>query len=261
MAVTVLLAEHSLLPYAGLYVLIHVRPGESEQQAVGPRLVHEAHLGHYSLVMVGVVKAFYAVKLLGIKAVRGEVEHRGVNVVIVVGVILEGVYLVGKAATEGLTEVDVRLVRIERAVGIRRIDEPPAAFLVGDNVDYAADSVGSEAYGDDTFIHFYAVGEVHGDVVQAERRAHSLLLHAVDEHLYVLAAEAVEHEIHVRAHPAALAELQSGSLGEGLAQRLGGVEHAFSVNGHGVVCRVLHAAHAGRHHRHLGKMYRVLLRP
>ena len=153
----------------------------------------------------------------------------------------------------------MRLVRIERAVGIRRIDEPPAAFLVGDNVYYAADSVGSEAYGDDTFIHFYAVGEVHGDVVQAERRAHSLLRHSVDEHLDVLAAEAVEHEVHVRTYAAALAELQSGSLGEGLAKAFCSIKHATGVNSHGVVGRVLDAAYACRHYRNLAQLYGFLV--
>ena len=197
MAVTVLLSVDSLLPNAGLHVLVHVRIGEAQHHAVGPGPARESHFGHHRLVMIRVVEAAHAVERLRVEAVCGEVEHGRVNVEVVVRIVLEGVYLVHEAVSERLAEVYVRLVGVERAVRISRVDKPAAPLPVGHDVDYAAYGVGAEAHGYHALVHLYAVGEVHGDVVQPERAAHALLRHSVDEHLDVLAAEAVEHQIHV----------------------------------------------------------------
>ena len=59
------------------------------------------------------------------------------------------------------------------------------------------------------------------------------------------AAEAVEHELHVGAHSAAFAQLDSGCLGQCVAQGPGGVLQFGGVDGHGVVGRAAHAAEAG----------------
>ena len=109
----VFLSVHCLLSYACLYLLVHVRIGEAEHQPVGPALVCQSELCHHCLVVIGVVEALYAVELLCVDALRAEVEHRSINSVAVVGVVLKGVYLIGKAVLERLSEVYVRLMCIE----------------------------------------------------------------------------------------------------------------------------------------------------
>ena len=131
---------------------------------------------------------------------------------------------------------------------------PTATLLAGDDVDHSAQRVGAEAHGHYALVHLDAFGKVDGQVVQVEGLSGSLLGHAVDEHFDVFAAEAVEHELHVRSYAAALAQLHARCLGQDIAQVLGRVLHLGGIDGHGIVGRTLHARYAVGGHGHLVKL-------
>ena len=150
--------------------------------------------------MVGVVEAADTADVGVVDggcAVLVENLHRGIDLVTVVRIVLEQVHLVHESAAEGLPEIDVGLVRVERAVGVGRIHEPFAAGLAGDNVYHASQRVCAEPHRDNPLIDLYALGEVHWYVVQTERAAYTFLRYSVDEDLDVLPAEPVKHQGHV----------------------------------------------------------------
>ena len=256
-APAVFLAEDGVLPHPSLYLLVHVRVGDAQHQAVGPGLPGKSRLGHDSLVVVGVVEPLHPEYLVGDdrRAVVVPLLHMvGIDLVVVVRVVLEGVDFVGKSVFEALPEVHVRLVGVERAVGVGRVEKPVAALLVGDDVDYPADGVGTESHRHHSLVHLDALGKVYRDIVQPERTAHSLLRHPVDKHLHVLAAEAVEHELHVRPHAARLAQLDSRGLGQGVAQVFRRVLHLAGIYRNRVVGRPFHPVYSGRYYRDLGEL-------
>lgn len=162
MAETVLLPEDGLLPNTGLDVLVHVRPNEAQHQAVGPRLVHKARLSDDGLVMIRVIEALHAYQLLLVEAARLEVQYGSVDVIIIVRVVLESVHLIGKTVFERLSEMDVRLVRVKRAIGVGRVDEPSATLLARNDIDDAADGIRPEAHRHHTFIYFNTLGKPTG---------------------------------------------------------------------------------------------------
>ena len=253
-AAAVLLAEDGVLPHAGLHLFVHAGVGEAEHEAVGPRFAGYPYLGHGSLVVVGVVEPFYPKHFVGNdrRAVGVPLLHVvGIDQVVVVGVVLEEVDFVGESVLEALPEVDVRLVGIERAVGVGGVEKPVAPLLVGNDVDNPADGVGAETYGYYPLVDFDAVGKADGDVVQAEGAANPLLRHPVDKDFDVFAAEAVEHELHVGAYATRFAQLHAGGLGQGVAQVLGRVAHLAGIDRHGIVGRALYPAHPGRDHGYL----------
>ena len=255
MAVAVFLAVDNLLAHSVLDFLVEVGVGESQQQPVGPRPARQSHFGDNRLVVVGVVEAFHVLLQVAVDAAGLEVLHGRVYVVAVVRVVLEGIDLVGGAVAEGLPEVEVRLVGIERPERVGGIGEPAFVTFLGDDVHHAADGIGAEPYGDDPLVDLDALGIVHGDVVQSERGSHALLGHSVDEDLDMLAAEPVHHEREVGAYAARFAQLQAGGLGQRIAQVLGGVLHLLGVDGHGVEGRAFHPSHAIGHHHHLVQLH------
>ena len=118
MSLAVLLSVDDFLAHAGLYVLIHIGIGETQQQAVRPALVNDAQFADNCFVVVGVVEAFHPFFLASVDTTCFEVFYRGVYIVVIVRIVLERVDLVGEAVLEGLAEVDVRFMRVERTVGI-----------------------------------------------------------------------------------------------------------------------------------------------
>ena len=90
----------------------------------------------------------------------------------------------------------------------------------------------------------------HGDIVQRKRASDAFLRHAVYKDLYMLPAEAVQHELHVRPYPARLAQFHSRRFGQCIAQVSGSVLQLFRIYRYGVECRPLDTAHARRHHRY-----------
>lgn len=257
MTVTVFFSEHCLLAHTGLYVLIHMRIGEPHHQPVCPRFACDTRFRYDRLIVIIVVEAAHSHLLRLVEAARIEILYGSVHPVVVVRIVLESIDLIGETVLQGLSEVYVRLVRVERAVRIGGIGEPPARLFLCHDVDDPAQRVGTEPYGDDTFVHLNALGEAHRDVVKSERTPHTFLRNSVDEHLYMLAAETVDHQLHVRAHASALAQFHSWRGGERVAQVLCGVLHASRINGNGVVGRTLHPADTCRRDRHGIKFYNV----
>lgn len=254
----VLLAEHDFLAYARLDFLVHAGVGQAHHQAVGIGLAGNADFADEGFVVVGVVKAAHALNLVLVhlrKTVVEKLRHVGIYIIIVVRIVLKGIQLIGQAVFQRLSGIDIRLVGVERAVGVRGVHVPARAALLRDDVDDAAQGVGPEAYGHHALVHLDALGQVDGNVVQPEGAAHALLRHAVDKYLDVFARKAVEHELRVRARAARLADFQAGHLPDGLAQALGGVVQRAGVERRHVVGRLLHAADAGVRHHYLAQLF------
>ena len=113
-----LLAVNDFLAYTSLYVLVHIGVGETQQQAVRPFLVYDPQFADDGFVVVGVVETFYPFLLASVDASGLEVFYRSVHVVIIIRIVLESIDFVGESVFERLSEIHVRLVRIERAIGI-----------------------------------------------------------------------------------------------------------------------------------------------
>ena len=137
-----------------------------------------------------------------------------------------------------MAEIDVRLVCVERAVAVGCVQTPAVPPFFGHDVDYASQGVGAEPYWHHSLVDFYALGEVHGQVVDVQRCSGSLLRYSVDEHLDVLPGEAVKGQLCVRAHASGLAELQARKLGQCLAEALAAVVQLLDTQVYGVECRL-----------------------
>ena len=250
MSLAVFLPVHDVLPYAGLYILVHIGVSETEHQTVRPLLVDNAYLADNCFIVVSIVEAPYAHLLVTVYPARFKVLHRGVDAVVIVRIVLKRVDFVRKTILEGLPEVHVGLMRIERTVRVGRIQKPAAAFLVRNDIDNPADGIRAESHRNYALVHLDAVGKIHGDIVQRKRASDAFLRHAVYKDLYMLPAEAVQHELHVRPYPARLAQFHSRRFGQCIAQVSGSVLQLFRIHRHGVECRPLDTAHARRHHRY-----------
>ena len=118
MSFAVFLPVNDFLAYTGLYVLIHIRIGETQQQAVRPFLVYDPQFADDGFIVVGIVETFHPFLLASVDASGLEVFYRSVHVVIIIRLVLEGIDFVSESVFERLSEIHVRLVRIERAIGI-----------------------------------------------------------------------------------------------------------------------------------------------
>ena len=120
MSATVFLTEDYVLVHAGLYLLVKVRVVQAHHQAVGPGLAGYTYLSDDSLVVEPVIEPPYMVDLVAVRAFRyavlAEFCDIAVDEITVVRVVLKGVYLVCQSVAESLVEIDIGLVRIERAV-------------------------------------------------------------------------------------------------------------------------------------------------
>ena len=112
-----------LLADTRLDVLIHVRIGEAQHQAVCPRLIDESHLAHDGLVMIRIVETLYTLLVLRIYPSRDRavgLEFKmfdiGIYPIIVIRIVLEGIHFIRQSVLERLPEVYIRLMRIERTV-------------------------------------------------------------------------------------------------------------------------------------------------
>ena len=116
MAFAVLLAVYGFLAYPCLYLLIHIRVSEAEHQAVCPFLIHQTQFTDYRLVVISIVETFHTFFVLCIQATGFEILHRGIYIIVVVRIVLESIDLVGKTIVEGLSEIHIRFMCIERSV-------------------------------------------------------------------------------------------------------------------------------------------------
>ena len=220
MALAVLLAIHDVLSHTRLHVLVVLRVGHAEHQAVCPLLVLETEACHYRLVMELVVKPPHPLRFVPVYASRLEVLHGSQHHVVVVRIVLESGKFPGHPPTQVLPQVHACPVRIERAIGVRGIQPEGFPALVRHHVYHSAYGIGAEAHGHHALVYLYALGKVHGYVVKSEGRTHTLLGHTVHEDLHVPSREAVQQHLHLRASTARFPHLHSWSLAKHIAQRL-----------------------------------------
>ena len=213
----VFLPEYGFLSHTRLYLLVHVGVGESEHQTVGPVFIFYSDFGYDGFVVIGVVKPFYPFRLFGIEIGRPVffvTFYRGIDVIVVVRVVLECVYFIRETVFERLTEIDIRLMCVKRAVRIRCVDKPISALFVGNDIDDSTQSIGSEPYGHDAFVYFDAVGKVYGDIIQPERAADSFLRHAIDEDFHVFPAEPVKRDTGTGTQSSRFSDFYTGDFGQ-----------------------------------------------
>ena len=122
--------------------------------------------------MIVVVQSFHVLCLLGVlltAASRQEVLHPGgINAVVIIRVVLEGVDFVSKAVLEMLSEVNVRFVGVELTIDVRGIEMPAACVLLGHHIDDATNGISTELYWHHTTVHLNMVGKGNRYVVETE---------------------------------------------------------------------------------------------
>ena len=256
-AVAELLAEHRFLIHTRLYFLVEVGISQTEHQAVGPGLSREAQLCDDSFIVELVVETFHPILL---SVLRREIDasvfhdletaYLVVDVIIVVRKVLECIDFVSEAVGECLAEIHVRLVRVEGSVRVGCIQEPVALTLVGHDVDYSPDGIRTESYGDDSFIDLNPFRIVDRNVIDVESRSGSFLRYAVDEHLHMVSAESVQHQLHVGADASRFTQLHARELLKGFSQILGRVLKFLCIDSHRIECRLLDPADSAGHHFH-----------
>ena len=84
MAFTMLLTVYDFLADTGLYILIHVRIGETQQQTVRPRLVYKTNLSDNGFVMICIVEALYTYLLIPVNSAGFEVFYRCLYMIVVI---------------------------------------------------------------------------------------------------------------------------------------------------------------------------------
>ena len=107
MTFTMLLTVYDFLTDTGLYILIHVRIGETQQQTIRPFLIYKTNLSDNGLVMVRIVEALYAHLLIPVNSAGFEIFYRCLYMIVVIRIILESIDFISKTILEGLSEVDV----------------------------------------------------------------------------------------------------------------------------------------------------------
>ena len=107
MAEAVLFSEDCLLAYTGLYVLVHVRIGETEHQPVCPTFVHNTRFGHNGFVVVSIIETLHAHLLTFVETARLKILYRHIYMIIVVRVVLKGIDFIAETVLESLSEVNV----------------------------------------------------------------------------------------------------------------------------------------------------------
>ena len=179
--------------------------------------------------MVGVVEATYVLGAAGIDEALDEVLDRGIDPIVVLGVVLVGTELIGQTTTLGTSDGERRAVGLVGAEGVGGIHIPGAVLARGDDIDHPADSVSAEVHGDDPSVDLDPLGIAHGDIIEAKGSACSLLRDSIDKDLDVPSAEAVQRDVHIRAHTARLPHLHPGSTAESLAEGLVGGEELTAI--------------------------------
>ncbi len=107
MAEAVLFSEDCLLAYAGLYVLVHVRIGETKHQPVCPTFVYNTRFSHNGFVMVSIIETPHTHLFTFVETARLKVLYRCIYMIIVVRVVLKGIDFIAETVLESLSEVYV----------------------------------------------------------------------------------------------------------------------------------------------------------
>ena len=68
--------------------------------------------------MIGIIKALDTYPFIFINSSGFKVLYRCIHMIIIIRIVLEGIDFVSESVFERLSEIHVRLVRIERAIGI-----------------------------------------------------------------------------------------------------------------------------------------------
>lgn len=89
---------------------------------------------------------------------------------------------------------------IKRTVRIGSIHKPLSGLFVGDNINHSPNSIGSESYGNYSFIDFYTVSKINRNIVQIECSTGSFLWYAVNEDFHMFSAKAIDIQLHIRSH-------------------------------------------------------------
>ena len=90
--------------------------------------------------MVSVIETFYMLNLLfvGGIAIGRKMSDIRIHIIIIVGIVLKCINLIHQSASESLSEIDIRLMRIKRTIRIRSIQKPFSLLLIRYNIDDAS---------------------------------------------------------------------------------------------------------------------------
>ena len=114
---------------------------------------------------------------------------------------------------------------------------PSRLWRLGDDVYHPTNGICAESHRDNAFVHLDAAREVDRYIIETECTTYSFLRNAVNKHLDVFSAEAVERDIHVRSHTTSLANLHTWCSCQRVTKRFSRVLQHMRVDGYGVKSR------------------------
>ena len=140
MSLAVFLSKYCLLAHSCLNLLVHIGISKTEKQTVGKGFPHPTHFSDDSLIVVSVIETFYMLNLLfvGGIAIGRKMSDIRIHIIIIVGIVLKCINLIHQSASESLSEIDIRLMRIKRTIRIRSIQKPFSLLLIRYNIDDAS---------------------------------------------------------------------------------------------------------------------------
>ena len=193
---------------------------------------------------------FYLVRIDSRAAAFIKLFDRGIHIVTVVRIVLESVDFVSQSILEGLSEVDVRFMCIERAVRVGCVQKPVFPVFIGYDIDNSAQGIRPEPDRHYATVHFDAGSKVNGNVVQSERTSYALLRHSVNKQLDVLAGKSVQRKNHIRPHSSGFPKFESRNFCQGIRKVLCTVMQTFRINCHRIKGRFIYPAHCRSGHYH-----------
>ena len=201
MSFPMLVAKDGFLIDTRLYLFIKTGIRETQHQTVCPRLIHNTYLSDNSLVMIGIIEAFYPTDIRLVYRREADaaivtqlkLTYPIMDMIIIIRIILESIEFIRQSVLQRLSPVDITLVCMKRAIRIGRIEKPGPTMLVCHHIHDSSQCIRSEFYRNHSFIYFNAIGKVHRNIVQAESSTGSFLRYSIDENLDVLPAEPIQH--------------------------------------------------------------------
>ena len=167
-ALAVFRTEHHFLAHTRLYVLVHVGSRETERQPVGPAFADNSDFCHDSLIVIHVVETLHCLLFPHVDSSRRKILHRSFYLVVVVGIILEKVYLIHQSVFECLPEINKRLVGVKRTVRIGSIQKPAVFLFLCNDIDDTADGIRAEPNRNHSPVNFNTLGKIHRYIIEAE---------------------------------------------------------------------------------------------
>lgn len=119
MSLAVFFSKYRMLPYSRLYFFIHVGIGKPKHQPVCPQFIRHTYFSYDSFVMKCVVETLHMERFVrndGRAVLFPLLYMVGIYIIVIIRIVLKSTDFISETVLKCLTEIDMRLMGIERAV-------------------------------------------------------------------------------------------------------------------------------------------------